>query len=184
MNYDINQKIIENILISADVETAIKDNEDVLFSLIPELKSEKGFEQKSIWHCYDVWEHTIHAIKSSRADVEIRLILLLHDIGKPYSCQEDGTVRHFRGHAEKSAEIAETVLKRMGYSIEKVDELCFFIRNHAATITEDMLSYNNIKTYKKLLYIQYCDGSAYAPQYAKQITEKLDAVCQMLDKAE
>lgn len=181
MDYIKNKTSIEAILLSSDIETAIRDNEQLLFELIPELKAEKGFEQKSEWHCYDVWEHTIHAIISSKADAEIRLILLLHDIGKPYSCQEDGNVRHFRGHAEKSAEIAQTALKRLGYPSDKIDEYCFYIGKHANTITEDMLNDENIGKYIKLLQIQYCDSSAYAPKYAKQIIEKLDAIKLMLE---
>lgn len=176
-----NRNAIEAILLSSNIESTIKENEELLFELIPELKAEKGFDQKSVWHCYDVWEHTVQAIKSSRADAEIRLILLLHDIGKPFSCQEDGDVRHFRGHAEKSAEIAQTALKRLGYPSDKIDEYCFYIGKHATTITEDMLDDENIGKYIKLLQIQYCDSSAYAPEYAKQIIEKLDTIKLMLE---
>ena len=181
MDYIKNKTSIEAILLSSDIETAIKDNEQLLFEWIPELKAEKGFEQKSEWHCFDVWNHTIQTMKYSETDADIRMILLLHDIGKPYSCQEDGNVRHFRGHAEKSAEIARIVLKRLGYPLEKINEYCFFIGKHATTITEDMLDDKNIEKYVKLLHIQYCDSSAYAPEYAKQITEKLDITKVMLE---
>ena len=44
-----------------------------------------------------------YAIKDSINDIDIRLVLLLHDIGKPFSYQEDGNIRHFKGHAQKSA---------------------------------------------------------------------------------
>ncbi len=53
---DIN--IIFNILLSDNI--LLYENE--LFELIPELKYEKGFEQKSEWHCFDVWDHTFATI--------------------------------------------------------------------------------------------------------------------------
>ena len=176
MNFKEMQEKIKGILMSSNVGDAIRDNEAILFDLIPELKFEKGFDQRSQWHCYDVWEHTIHAIMSSELDFDIRLVLLLHDIGKPFSFQEDGCTRHFKGHAEKSAEISERVLKRLGYSDTKVEEYCFYIRNHATNISEDMLDHLNLEKYKRLLCLQYCDASAYAPEYAKQIIDKLDVV--------
>ena len=181
MSYKEIQGKIKNILMSTNVGDAVRENETLLFDLIPELKFEKGFEQRNQWHCYDVWEHTIHAIISSEIDFNVRLVLLLHDIGKPFSYQEDGCIRHFRGHAEKSAQISEMVLKRLGYSDEAIEEYCFFIRNHATTITEEKLNNSNIEKYKKLLHIQYCDASAYAPYYAKQIAYKLDKIKLLLE---
>ena len=67
-----------------------------------------------------MWNHIQVALKNSKENLEIRLALLLHDIGKPHSCQEDENgVRHFKGHDKKSAEIAEIVLKRIGYEENK-----------------------------------------------------------------
>lgn len=172
----------ETLLLSDDIEKALNENEKFLFLIIPELKKEKGFDQRNKYHSYDVWNHTIHAMKNSRRDTEIRLILLLHDIGKPLSCQEDGEVRHFKGHAEKSSEISKDILKRLGYSDEKIEEICFFISNHATTIKEEMLDNGNIEKYKKLLYIQYCDASAYSPKYAKEIINNLDDIKRMVEE--
>ena len=180
--YEANKKKMESILLADNVEESIKENEEVLFDLIPELRAEKGFDQKSPWHCYDVWDHTIHAIKNSVPDGDIRVVLLLHDIGKPFCYREDGDIRHFRGHAGKSAEIAELVLRKLGYPEGITADYCFLIRNHATTITEDMVNSANLEQYKKLLYIQYCDSGAYAPKFAKEIREKLDAVRLMLDR--
>ena len=180
MDNEAKRKEIKRILLSSVVDDALRENEDLLFDLIPELKSEKGFDQRTKWHCYDVWEHTIHAVKNSGPDAEIRLVLLLHDIGKPFSYQEDGNIRHFRGHAEKSAEIARTALKRLEYPDDEIEEYCFYIRSHDTMITEDMLNDGNPEKYKKLLYIQYCDAGAYAPEHIKQRTDKLDKIKEII----
>ena len=145
------------------------------------MKEEKGFDQKNKYHCYDVWDHTITAIKNSDNDIVVRLVLLLHDIGKPFSCQEDGDIRHFRGHADMSAKMARSILKRLGYDDNRISELCFLIGNHATTIKEEFLQDDNIDLYKKLLYIQYCDASAYAPFYLKEIINNLDSIRLMIE---
>lgn len=180
MNYNQKRKKLEEILVSKEVEKEVIENEDIIFEIIPELKYEKGFDQKNKYHCYDVWNHTINALKNSRNNIEIRLALLLHDIGKPFSCQEDGNIRHFKGHAEYSAKMAKLILERLGYNQYEINELCFLISNHATTIQGDTIKKEDIEKYKKLLYIQYCDASAYAPEYANQIVKKLDLIKVML----
>lgn len=175
-------KKLESMLLSKNIVKNFKKNEEFIFKVIPELKYAKGFEQRNKYHCYDVWNHTIEAMSNSKNDLDIRLVLLLHDIGKPFSYQEENGIRHFKGHAQKSEEIARVILKRLGYEEYKIEELCFLIGNHATTIKEEMLNINNIRIYKKLLYIQYCDASAYAPIYAKEILLKLDKINNLIEK--
>lgn len=172
---------LKNILLAEDIQNNIRNNEDILFKIIPELKSEKDFEQKSQWHCYDVWNHTIKAISSAPKDFEIRLVLLLHDIGKPFSYQDDGEIRHFRRHATKSKEISKSILENLGYTGEKLNELLFLIGEHATTINVDNINKTNLSLYKKLLVIQFCDGSAYEINHAKKIIGKLEKIKQKLD---
>ena len=158
-------------------------DDKMLFSIIPELKDCDGFEQKNKYHEYDVWEHTKNAIRSSQADLEIRLALLLHDIGKPHSYQEDEDgVRHFKGHPQKSAEIAEKILTRLGYEEQQKNNILYLIENHATIIDVDRVNKNNLEITKKLLYVQYCDNMAYAPKYAKKCIKKLDEIKEKLEE--
>ena len=130
-----------------------------------------------------MWNHIQVALKNSKENLEIRLALLLHDIGKPHSCQEDENgVRHFKGHDKKSAEIAEIVLKRIGYEENKRKEIVFLIENHATTIDIEKINKNNLEFYKKLIYIQYCDALAYAPEYVPKVTEKLDIILEKMQE--
>lgn len=99
-----------NILMKDDVVKSINDNLDDLLSLIPELKDMLGFEHKHPHHHLDVWNHTLHALSLSEKDFIIRLVLLLHDIGKPYSYQE-GEVRHFKKHLTISVYMSFNILK-------------------------------------------------------------------------
>ncbi len=174
----MNRKNIEDILSlnSEEMVRSLQENKKQIFQMIPELEDEDGFEQRNPWHLYDVWKHTLVALENSKPDLEIRLALLLHDIGKPHSYQDDENVRHFRKHPEKGAQIAKHVLERLGYAEGEVRNICFLIENHAKTIEIQDVNMNNIEIMKKLLLIQYYDASAYNPKYIKQVFEKLDII--------
>ena len=124
----------------------------------------------------------MEALKRSKPDLQIRMALLLHDIGKPYSYQEDGNIRHFKGHPQKSAEMAEKILHRLGYSDKEVEDIYYLIKNHDALIDVNRINENNIVLTKKLLYIQYCDAYAHAPQHVDKRIKKLDTICEQIGK--
>ena len=149
------------ILMSNNVVKTIRDNIDYILDLIPEIDSMIGFDQMNPHHHLDVWEHTLYALSMSEKDYEIRLSLLLHDIGKPFSYQ-DAEVRHFKGHEKVSSDMARTILKRIGYKKEFVDKICKYIELHDTPITkEDVLS--NPIMYSKIYKIQCCDALAHHP---------------------
>lgn len=174
-------KTLKNILLVKNVKESIRDNENIIFKIIPALEYEKGFDQKSVWHSYDVWDHTIKAISSSNMDFETRLVLLLHDIGKPFSYQDDGDIRHFKGHALKSKEMSKPVLEMLGYKDDELNKLLFLIGEHATTINIDNVNNENIGLYNKLFTIQFCDASAYEPSHAKKIIKNLTEIQKKLE---
>jgi tRNA nucleotidyltransferase (CCA-adding enzyme) len=115
-------------------------------------------------------------------DKEIRLVLLLHDVGKPHSYQDDDNkIRHFKGHSSKSAEISKPILERLGYSKEEIDEMIFLIENHDKPIQMQDINNGNIDRYKKLLYIEYCDASGYNPEYIKRVYDRLYGIFLQLE---
>ena len=80
---------------------------DVLCRFWPELAPLVTMKQNNPWHCWDGWEHTIHAVEAAPADVTLRLAMLLHDIGKPDCKSTDETgIDHFYGHPAVSAQMA------------------------------------------------------------------------------
>ena len=64
------------------------------------------------------------------------LSALFHDIGKPFSYQDD-EVRHFHGHADVSSNMSVGILNRLGFNSEEVDELTYLIREHDTEITKE-----------------------------------------------
>lgn len=156
--------------------------EEEIFKIIPELKYEKDFEQKSEWHCYDVWNHTVHAVNSCDKEVEDRLILLLHDIGKPFSYQDEGNIRHFKNHALKSKELSKPILERLNVPKEKIKIFLKLIEMHSSKICIEEINSNNKDFYKRLLKIKFCDASAYEKAHSKYITDELETISKKLIK--
>ena len=64
-------------------------NVDKILDIIPELSYSINFNQNSIWHVYDVFEHILHVIDGVDKDIELRLAAFFHDIGKPFVYKED-----------------------------------------------------------------------------------------------
>lgn len=91
---------------------------DVLGAVIPELSAMKGFQQHNAYHKYDVLEHCIRAMEAVKTTednrLHMKLAALLHDVGKPLVYSSDDKGRgHFYGHAAKSRELTDVIMKRL-----------------------------------------------------------------------
>ena len=80
----------------------------------PEILPMVGFDQRNYHHCYDIWEHTLHALAHVPGDLVLRCAVLLHDVGKPecFTVDEQGS-GHFYGHPKISARLADGMLRRL-----------------------------------------------------------------------
>jgi len=108
-------------------------NTGVLEMLFPSLQTLYNFPQNSPYHCYDLWEHTLHVVQSVPNDLILRLAAIFHDIGKPLTktVDEKTGYYHFYGHEKKGAEIIGRILQgelEEPNSIKK--EVEFLIANH------------------------------------------------------
>ena len=129
---------LEQILTADDVETSINEHLDYILEEIPELRFEINFDQHHPHHHLDVWKHTLLAISLSNNDFTTRLSLLLHDIGKPFSYQD-----------------------------EYINKICYLIKNHDTKITEEDIT-NNLELTLIRLHIQECDSKAHNPLYQEK----------------
>lgn len=171
-----NKEILKDILISDDVVGNIRQNIQHLILIIPEISDIIGFEHKHPHHHLDVWEHTLYALSLSPKNFDIRLALLLHDIGKPHSYQDD-EVRHFKGHPEMSAHISNRILNRLGYNEQYINYICEIINRHDTPLTEEDV-FSNTDLSKVIFEVQKCDALAHNPaknkkrlEYIKNITK-------------
>ena len=170
---------IYSILMDDDIIRSINNNLDILLNLIPELKDMIGFEHNHPHHHLDVWNHTLLALSHSPKDFDIRLVLLLHDIGKPHSYQDE-KVRHFRGHPKISSNMAFNILKRLNFNNDEIFKLCYLIEQHDTPITDQEMTDDKGLVITKFK-IQCCDALAHNPlklgkriSYLLTMNEKLN----------
>lgn len=107
------------LLCGAHAVEVLRAYPDVIGVFWPEILPMVGFDQKNHHHCYDVWEHTLHALEATPEDAALRCAVLLHDIGKPecFTVDEAG-VGHFYGHGNASRDLADQMLRRLKCSTE------------------------------------------------------------------
>jgi tRNA nucleotidyltransferase (CCA-adding enzyme) len=112
---------------------------DVFAEFIPEMKPMIGFDQKTPWHKYDVWEHTARAVELTPNDPTLRLAVFFHDIGKPSMFTIDLTGRgHFKLHPEKSAAMTESIMRRMKFDTQSIKTVSLLVRHHDEPLTHNM----------------------------------------------
>lgn len=174
---------LNNILLSENVCESINNNLDFLLDIIPEIIFMINYEHKHPHHHLDVYNHTLKALEFSNHDLVIRMALLLHDIGKPFSCQEKGDIRHFRGHQKVSAEMAKTILMRLNYDEKFISEVLYIVYTHDTPINVNNLD-NDIELINKRLHMQYCDAKAHHPDKVEKRLKILNEISEKLNKKE
>lgn len=99
--------------------------------IMPQFDRMMETTQDNPHHCYNVGEHTIHAMQEIKNDKVLRLAMLFHDIGKP-DCKttgEDG-IDHFHGHSVRSEEIAKEVLRGLKFDNDTIHKVAKLTRHH------------------------------------------------------
>ena len=144
--------------------------------LLPEIVPMFGFAQHNPHHDRDVWEHTLAVLAAAPPTPVMRWAALLHDIGKPacFSIQADG-LGHFYGHAQKSAELAEQILDRLG--VENRDRILRLIRYHDLPIPPErkpvlrLLRRFGEETVRQLIALHQADTMGQSALCAGRIAE-------------
>lgn len=162
-----------------------------VFSLfIPELKDLIGFQQNNPYHAYDVFDHTAHAIEKCESDdLVVRLAVFFHDFGKPHSYQdgEDG-IRHFKGHGKVSAEITDSIMKRLRFDNETRNKVVELVYYHDATFevgkkyVKRWLNKIGEKQFRRLLEVRRADIKGQKTDYEKSRIEKVDNIKKILEE--
>ena len=163
---------ISKLICGENVGEILLKYSDILCSVIPELKSMIGFDQHNIHHAFDVYTHSVHAVENCPQDLPLRLAALFHDIGKPdcFFIGEDGQ-GHFYGHAAKSAELAEEILKSLKVSNNLRSLVTELIKIHNRDIVNSAKAlrklWNNIspEAAERIFSLKIADTLALAPEY-------------------
>ena len=157
----------------------------VLGTFMPEFKELNGFLQHGVYHSYTADEHTLLTIKNIEklhddnsqlsiiynklASKEILyLALLFHDIAKPID---------IAGHEIIGAEMASSIMHRMGYSENEIETVSFLVKNHLVmeqiafrrnlsdpeTLDNFTSVFNSVEELDLLYLLTYADLSAVNP---------------------
>lgn len=110
---------------------------DLLQNILPEICLLKGVEQPPQFHPEgDVWRHTLNMLERLPVDGEtennicLAWGVLLHDVGKAITRNEDEKGIHFYGHVQKGEEIAEDIMQRLRFSRVQKETVLHLIRQH------------------------------------------------------
>jgi len=102
--------------------------------VMPEIEEGFNIEQNKD-HIYDVWTHSIKALKHS-ADknfpLNIRIAALLHDVGKPKSRRRDEKKNDytFYGHDVIGGKMSVKILARLKFPKKDIDTIAKLVRYH------------------------------------------------------
>lgn len=161
----------------------------ILTAVIPELKPAVGFDQRNPHHIYDLYTHTAHVTGALPPDLPLRWAGLLHDIGKVDTFSlDDAGIGHYYGHAKKSAELADSILRRLKAPNALREQAVTLIAQHMTYPEPDKkqlrrrLSRLGLDTLDSLLLLQEADtGSkglenAAEMDYFPEIRKLLDEI--------
>lgn len=108
------------------------DSSRLLEFILPEVAALKGQEQPPAFHPEgDVFTHTTLMLDAmGKGPSRLALACLLHDVGKPACAHKAEDRLRFHGHARKSAELAENILRRLKISNDDIKAITYIIENH------------------------------------------------------
>lgn len=144
----------------------------ILAVFLPEIVPCVGFDQRSPYHCYDVWEHTVRSVSAVPPRPVLRWAMLLHDLGKPetFSLGEDGR-GHFYGHWRESVKNAEAVMDRLRFDNHSKKVILTLVERHDCelplserSVRRNLARYGE-ETLRLLLAVKRGDNLAQAPAY-------------------
>lgn len=154
----------------------------VLGAFMPEFKELVGYFQPGVYHCYTADEHTLIALNNvEKLSDEVSVLgklfqglkdkdilflaILFHDIAKPISIS---------GHEIIGAEIANSIMERLGYGSEEIETVQFLVHHHltmeqvafrrnlndSSTLNNFAILFSNSELLDLLYLVTYSDLSA------------------------
>ena len=168
--------------------STLSEYQDVFVVIIPKIMPMIGFLQLNKYHLYDVWNHTLVAVKhldkENNTDVITKLAMLFHDIGKPQCYQIDTQEHcyHFHGHGKVSAEKTDSILRDLKFDNETRNSIVELVNCHDTTIeatpkaVKRWLNKLGPTQFERLLQIREADTVAHNPKFIQPKLDKLDKI--------
>ena len=178
---------LTKLLCGPDAAAVLRQYSEAAGAALPEILPMVGFDQRNPHHCYDVWEHTLHALDAIRPEPLLRWAMLFHDMGKPecFALDRRG-VGHFMGHGVVSRRIADGVMNRLRFghaAKERIGELVEWHDHRVETEkgVRRMLNHFGETDFRNLLAIQRADNMGQAEEFRYR-QKDIDRVESMLNR--
>ena len=152
--------------------------------ILPELDRCMETPQNHPHHCYTVGEHILHSLWGVPAVKDMRLAMLLHDIGKPRTLETDSQgITHFHGHPAVSARMAEEILRRLKLDTDTIITVRRLVEFHdygnnvppTPAIVRRAMNRIGEDIFAKLLIIKRADIMAQSEYRRREKLELVDA---------
>ena len=166
---------LTGILQGEHAMTVLSDFHDVLFTVVPELFPLYMCPQKSVYHIYDVWEHTLHVLDAVAPRTPVLTwAALLHDCGKPQTRMRDRKgYDHYPQHQAVGAKMAERILQSLKVSNAFLKDVCTLVLYHDEKLdaqTAKLLMYRvGPERFEALVSLRRADLLAHAPRVMKEL---------------
>lgn len=179
---------LKKLVTGAHAAEVLRAYPDVIGVFWPEVLPMVGFDQRNRHHCHDVWEHTLHALAAVPPEADLRLTVLLHDIGKPncFTVDEKGQ-GHFYGHPAESARLAGEMLRRLRADNATTETVVRLVTWHDKNIPRTRsgvaraLGKLGERDLRRLLDVKRADNLAQAPEY-RAVQGEIDKAEAILDQ--
>ncbi len=172
---------LNKLLLGDGVVKTLRTYPRILWAVLPQLEPMQHSPQRSRFHVYDVWEHTLQCVGHTPADLAIRWAALFHDSGKPATAvfDSDGTT-HFRGHQNVSVRLAAACMEDLKQPRKLIETVLALVLHHDARISRDNLqkwvSLLGIDLFKQLMLLKRADQMAHAPHVSRSAGKSLDLI--------
>jgi tRNA nucleotidyltransferase (CCA-adding enzyme) len=172
---------LNRILLGGWVVETLRTYPRIFWAVLPQLEPMQRCPQRSRFHVYDVWEHTLQCIGYTPEELALRWAALFHDSGKPATttCDSDGTT-HFRGHQHISVRLATACMEELRQPRKLTETVRALILHHDARIGTDNLqkwvSLLGIGLFKQLMQLKHADQMAHAPHVSRHAHKSLDLI--------
>lgn len=131
---------LDGILATGHGGDAMLHSTELVCAAIPELSACVGFDQHSIYHAFDVYEHIARVLtvcgelslaRGGGVSRSLMWAAMLHDVAKPacFTMDDEGH-GHFYGHPEKSADVAKVIMRRLGLPTDLIHEVFLLVKYH------------------------------------------------------
>lgn len=149
-------------------------------------------KQKNPYHIYNLFEHSLYSTLAIQQRLDLRLTMLLHDLGKVETETTDNGINHYYGHSIKSVDKAKEILKYMKYDNKTIDKVCTLIKYHDFMFDDDdrtikkqikrLLNKIGEDNFRDLLKVKLADILSQNPFYAKDRIKQFFKIEDMLEE--